>query len=89
MPNEVAISCHIPASRSPVTRDGSIIAAMNREYVATITNTGKLANAPVWSPNVLTGEHQIALHLLTRKMHQPIRRIRRRVFGPDPCHVLR
>ena len=36
----------MPASRSPVIRDGIIIAAMNREYAATITNTGNDRNTP-------------------------------------------
>ena len=38
-----AISCHIPASRSPACREGSITAAKNREYVNVITSTGSIA----------------------------------------------
>jgi len=37
----------MPATRSVVTRLGSIIAVMNRENAATITSTG---GAPDWSP---------------------------------------
>ena len=36
-------SCHIPATRSIVWRDGSITAAMNRENAAIITSTGSIA----------------------------------------------
>jgi hypothetical protein len=37
---------HIPASRSPVIRDGIIRAMMNRECEDTITNTGKTFDFP-------------------------------------------
>ena len=39
-------SCHIPASRSPVVRDGSNTAAMNPEYAATMVSTGGAAQHP-------------------------------------------
>lgn len=35
------ISSHIPASKSPVIRDGIIRAMMNRECEDTITSTGR------------------------------------------------
>ena len=35
-----AISCHIPASRSPPRREGSITAHKNREYPSVIVSTG-------------------------------------------------
>lgn len=41
-----AINCHIPASSSPACREGSITAEMNREYVAVMTSTGKIAACP-------------------------------------------
>lgn len=41
-----SISSNIPASRSPVVRDGIIRAMMNRECEQTITSTGNTRSLP-------------------------------------------
>jgi hypothetical protein len=41
------INSHIPANRSPVIREGSIRAMMNRECEHTITNTGRTRGFPL------------------------------------------
>jgi hypothetical protein len=43
-PPSSASSRHIPATRSPVVRDGNSNAMMNPEYAATIVNTGGSAS---------------------------------------------
>ena len=52
-------SCHIPATRSPVVRDGNNNAMMNPENAATIVNTGGSANTgPASTGTTLPGNHR-------------------------------
>jgi hypothetical protein len=56
-PPRPASSCHIPATRSPVIRDGSSNAIMNPEYAATIVSTGgALISGPTGT--TLPGNHK-------------------------------
>jgi hypothetical protein len=49
---------HIPASRSPVIRDGIIRAMMNRECEDTITNTGRTRGFPAPTGIRTSGNHR-------------------------------
>ena len=51
-------SCHIPASRSPVVRDGSSTAMMNPENAATIVSTGRSARTFPPTGTTLPGNHR-------------------------------
>jgi len=51
-------SCHIPANRSPVVRDGSNTAAMNPDHAATIVSTGGAAHTSSATRTTLGGNHR-------------------------------
>ena len=57
-PPNVLSSIHIPANRSPVVREGSIIAVMNLENEATITSTGSSPRRTPGRPRSTCGNHR-------------------------------
>src|SRR5674476_267269 len=57
-PPNPASSCHIPATRSPVVREGNSNAIMNPEYVATIVSTGGSANTFGATGTTSPGNHR-------------------------------
>jgi len=50
--------CHVLVTGFVVCRDGNIIAAMNREHAATITNTGNAACWPNPTGTLAGGNHR-------------------------------
>lgn len=57
-PSWSASNDHIPATRSSLVREGSILAVRNREYEVTITSTGGVPTCPAPSGIDVGGNHR-------------------------------
>ena len=57
-PKLLASRCHIPASRSPLWREGTSTAAMNPDQAATIVNTGSATITPGPTGTTWGGNHK-------------------------------
>lgn len=75
-------------SRSPVVRDGIIVAVMNREMRTHHHQHRQHPRPTTGDRDPHRREHQIALRLIPGLITDPVRRVLRGVLRPDPSHVL-